>query len=109
MVVFAVWGEPRLNTQRRFTICDRLRCGGSAVSASASVRLQPLIVSEMTARCWRLIAAVAALVHAPAARLAMLRKRLRGDPFMLVLLSAVNGCRGETFRRKATHLGPVRP
>ena len=41
-----------------------------------------LMVSEMTARCWRLIAAVAALVHAPAARFAMLRKRLRGDPFM---------------------------
>jgi hypothetical protein len=54
----------------------------------------------MTARCWRLIAAVAALVHAPAARWAMLRKRLRGDPFMLVLLSAVNGCRGDPFRRK---------
>src|SRR4051794_34570325 len=41
MVVFAVWGEPRLNTQRRFTICDRLRCGGGGGSASASGRLRP--------------------------------------------------------------------
>src|SRR4051794_4628854 len=41
-----------------------------------------LTASERMDRCWRLIAAVAALVHAPAARFAMLRKRLRGDPFM---------------------------
>jgi hypothetical protein len=64
-----------------------------------------LMVSEMTARCWRLIAAVAAPVHAPAARLAMLRKMLRGDPFISGLLSAVNGCQDEAFRRTIDALG----
>jgi hypothetical protein len=47
-----------------------------------------------------LIAPVAALVHAPAARLAMLRKMLRGNSFMSGLLSAVNGCQDEAFRCK---------
>src|SRR3954451_18364280 len=59
-----------------------------------------LMASERIDRCWRLIAAVAALVQAPAARFAMLRNRLRGDPFMSGLLSAVNPCRDETFERK---------
>ena len=58
------------------------------------------MASERMDRCWRLIAAVAAPVQAPAARFAILRKRLRGDPFIARLLSTTNHRRGDTFRHK---------